>query len=199
MTVQLGTLHFDLITGPSTSNSDWNSLSLDSLDHLCVTEESREPYDTLRDVMKDEGLGVKASYKISGRGLIVRVSILPSDSKESTWKRTAYKSRNRESHLKKLFWYLREGWEGDGDYVMARKVGRGDARFTDYQAEDLQNMSELYAAIPSPEPPRFERLPGQTRSEVEVERSLMAYEEPEGIKTRLYDYQFVSVTRSAGR
>lgn len=52
-------------------------------------------------------------------------------------------------------------------------------------------MPDLYAAVPSPEIPWFDRTAGQSRPEVEVQRYLEALEEPEGIKTRLYQYQFV--------
>jgi hypothetical protein len=53
-------------------------------------------------------------------------------------------------------------------------------------------MSDLYSAIPSPVMPEFAMEAGQTGTEKEVYLRLMDNEEPEGIQTSLYRYQFVS-------
>ena len=47
-------------------------------------------------------------------------------------------------------------------------------------------------AIPSPPEPNFELEPGMTYTDREVRSRLMYYEEPEGVKTTMYRYQFVS-------
>lgn len=53
-------------------------------------------------------------------------------------------------------------------------------------------MSDLYAALPSPVMPAFAIEAGQSGAEQEVYLRLMDHEEPEGIQTSLYKYQFVS-------
>lgn len=125
MSVQIGTIHLDLVSGPSSSTpTPWAPLSLLHLRDLEVTHESRSILDALKDVMKDPGLGFEGTFRIDGMGMTIRASILPSDSKESTWKRTAYKAKHRDAYLNTLFWHLREGWDGQGEYVMARKVSQ---------------------------------------------------------------------------
>ena len=54
-------------------------------------------------------------------------------------------------------------------------------------------MADLYALVPSPPTFQLEPQKGQTREERYVERCLNGFEEPEGIQTTLYQYQFVGV------
>jgi hypothetical protein len=55
-------------------------------------------------------------------------------------------------------------------------------------------MHELYNTVPSPSEPNFTWSTGA--ADDEVFRRLMENEEPEGVKTRLYRYQFVSTPRA---
>ena len=57
------------------------------------------------------------------------------------------------------------------------------------QEEDSLRMHELYNSVPSPSEPTFEWSTGA--ADDEVFGRLMANEEPKGIRTRLYKYQFV--------
>ena len=59
------------------------------------------------------------------------------------------------------------------------------------QPQDKQKMSDLYTAIPSPTMPKFTIEAGQTAPEQEVYYRLTNFEEPAGIQTTLYRYQFV--------
>ena len=53
-------------------------------------------------------------------------------------------------------------------------------------------MAELYRSVPSPPEPFFDEDSVTCATDREVYSRLMALEEPQGIKTRLYQYQFVS-------
>jgi hypothetical protein len=52
-------------------------------------------------------------------------------------------------------------------------------------------MSELYASIPSPRPPSFP--PPSNAGDVEIYRRLETFEDPDGLRTPMYRYQFVCV------
>jgi hypothetical protein len=125
--VQLGTLRLDLFSGPSTP-SDWVQLSIETLATLAeaVLDASKDLLRTIRYLLNDSGLGFQATYRRHQTGLTIRASILPSDARDSTWKRIGGRGaiKERANHLRKLFWHLRSGWDGEGDYLMTRTVRR---------------------------------------------------------------------------
>ncbi|ORY35502.1 P-loop containing nucleoside triphosphate hydrolase protein [Naematelia encephala] len=180
--IQLGTLELGLTSGVPSSSDSWTPLDEVFLRSDIFTPESSEQVSTLLHALGDPGLSLRASWRMRGISLVVRVSLLPSDAPGSIWRRVRDRKGERCKILRKLFFHLRRGWDtGQGGYLMAAN-----------SVED-QRMAELYASLPSPEQPDFEA--SFWTADNEAKRRLMDLEEPQGIKTRLYQYQFRSVAK----
>jgi hypothetical protein len=129
MTLQLGTLHLDLASGPSgPQNSAWLPLHSNHLREIDIAEDSRKLCQALVYLLDDSGLGFTGAYKVDEAGMTIRASILPSDAKGSVWKRTSLKSKDREVHLRTMTWHLQAGWQGDGEYIQTRTVSPRSSR-----------------------------------------------------------------------
>lgn len=123
--VQLGLLRLDLSSGPSSPELTWKSLTIDRLKGLMILDKSRPLQIALMGLLGDPGVGLLAECRIDENGCLVRVSLTPSDSKNSLWKRTSNDKGKRKDNLRTVFSHLREGWEGEeGRYMMDRLVGR---------------------------------------------------------------------------
>ena len=121
--LQLGSLVLDLEAGHSlVLDEKWYPLTPQIIHSIDWPTSSRDLASTIGFLLQDEGLGFTATYKREVVGLVVRVSIAPSDDPTSLWKRTSDHKGKRSSHLKKLFYELRQGWDGQGDWLMKRSV-----------------------------------------------------------------------------
>ena len=196
--LQLGSLHLDLTPEVEIPlpNDRWSNLDLVILGFDIWAEEEKEMIETLQFMLDDEGLGFSATFSRRADRVVMRASLVPSDAPGSMWKRV--KRSNRMRHLKRLFGRLRKGPDGDGDWLMGRTVCdtveldlMGDEVLIMEQADDDQNMADIYASIPSPCEPSFPST--LMIADNEIYRRLEEYENPEGVTTSLYQYQHASL------
>jgi hypothetical protein len=203
--VQLGIVHLrstDPIASTSTGSLEdiLRSTNWDP-DHQLLAS-------TLSYILSDAGLGTQLEFDYEGNEAVVRIGILPSDRQGSLWKR--HHSPKREYHLSRLFQHLRTGWtlQRDSshgvtekvDWLMARTVRNQiicpkKSRADGCQAADEQKIDDLYASIPSPPEPNFDRK-ARTAIDREIQGRLERYEFLDNIKTPLYDYQFVGDSKA---
>jgi hypothetical protein len=128
--VQLGTLLLDLRTKDlddcssvsEASETGWipvTSSFIDSglLDDLTI---SSELVALLAELLADPGIGFEASCRPWRSNLVVRCSLITSDGRGADWRKKPKRDRGRA--LKSLFRYLRSGWYGEGELLLARRV-----------------------------------------------------------------------------
>jgi hypothetical protein len=123
--VQLGTVHLDIASGPSDLSpaAPWHAVSADFLRSLDISETSNKTVAALTTLLSDGGIAFQAESRRVDTGLIVRVSVSPSDAPGSAWRRQSAKvQKARYGALKVLFEVLRTGWDGEGGWVMGRTV-----------------------------------------------------------------------------
>ncbi|ORX38379.1 SNF2 family N-terminal domain-domain-containing protein [Kockovaella imperatae] len=184
--VQLGTLNLAVEAGPSKKATQrWLVLDLETLHSFQLSESCREQVEALNNLIANPGINLHLVYSHGGDEVIIRVSVLPSDAPGSTWKRPGDRNGKRRSQLPKLFHNLKDGWNGGGEWLHART------------AEDKQRINELYAEIPSPPDPFFDDSSITCASDREAYYRLMELDEPRGIKTIMYKYQFMETAPKA--
>lgn len=129
--IKLGVVHVPLFQDSSRSGSNlatsstnfWSPLTPDLL--TCIVPES-ELSSVLVALLLDPGIRFEAECQPIGDDLVVRCSLVPSDGQGSNWRTKA--KGDRSKLLKKLFYELRTGWDGGGDWLMATTVSRASAR-----------------------------------------------------------------------
>jgi hypothetical protein len=125
--VQLGTLHLDLraegeVQEPNEACSTWfrltpNSISAGLLTNLSTSDEL---VTLLAELLEDPGIGFQAECRIKPAHLVVRCSLIPSDGRGGDWRKKPKKDRARA--LRRLFNKLNSGWDGGGDWILAKTV-----------------------------------------------------------------------------
>jgi hypothetical protein len=125
--VQLGTLHLDLRAGgevqePNEASSTWFRLTPDFINAGLLTNlsTSDELVALLAELLEDPGVGFKAECRIKPAHLVVRCSLIPSDGRGGDWRKKPRKDRARA--LRRLFNKLKNGWDGEGDWILAKRV-----------------------------------------------------------------------------
>jgi hypothetical protein len=122
--VQLGTLLLDLrAADPNAAiNPTWFALTSQFIDAGLLTNfsTSDELVALLSDLLADPGIAFQAQCRVAHPHLVVRCSLIPSDGRGGNWGNRPVKDRGRA--LRKLFGNLRDGWDGEGDWVLARRV-----------------------------------------------------------------------------
>ena len=125
--VQLGTLQLDLRAGgevqdPGEADSTWFRLTPDSINAGLLTNlsTSDELVALLAELLDDPGIGFEADCRVGRPHLTVRCSLIPSDGRGGDWRKKPRKDRSRA--LRRLFNKLNNGWDGEGDWILAKKV-----------------------------------------------------------------------------
>lgn len=177
----------------STSANPWSPLTPDLL--TCLAAES-ELSTVLVNLLLDSGIRFGAQCQVVKDELVVRCSLVPSDGQGSDWKQKARLDRSKL--LKKLFYELRTGWDGGGDWVMETQVSlprrlmnSGWDELT-LQDEDRYRIHDLYARIPSPVTPSTEDWIPLSLGDVDTQSRLISQGDLAGLETSLYRYQNVS-------
>lgn len=126
--IKLGVVHLALPQGEipfnglaSSSTNSWSPVTPDLL--TCIAPES-ELTSVLVGLLLDPGIRFEAQCQIIEDALVVRCSLVPSDGQGSDWRRKGKGSRMKL--LKRLFYELRTGWDGERgqDWVLATNVSR---------------------------------------------------------------------------
>ena len=125
--VQLGTLQLDLRAGgevqdPDEADSTWFRFTRDSINAGLLTNlsTSDELVALLAELLDDPGIGFEADCRVGRPHLTVRCSLSPSDGRGGDWRNKPKKDRSRA--LRRLFNKLNNGWDGEGDWILAKKV-----------------------------------------------------------------------------
>jgi len=125
--VQLGTLHLDLRGGgevqePDEAYSTWFQLTPDFINAglLNNLSTSDELIALLSELLEDPGIEFVAECRVVWPHSVVRCSLIASDGRESDWRKKPRKDRARA--LRRLFNKLKNGWDGGGDWILAKKV-----------------------------------------------------------------------------
>ena len=134
--VQLGTLQLDLRAGgevqdPDEADSTWFRLTPDSINAGLLTNlsTSDELVALLAELLDDPGIGFEADCRVGRPHLTVRCSLIPSDGRGGDWRKKPRKDRSRA--LRRLFAKLKNGWDGEGEQVLAKRVSHpGQAKLT---------------------------------------------------------------------
>lgn len=198
--IQLGTAVLELDPQQPTSHfsNSWSLVTLWLASNLQCHELDQAFVEAIRQRVSDDDFG--AQYKHEGTQILVRCWILPSNDTTSTGpgRMTIKDMAARKAALVVIISYLREDWNsGNAPHIMSlgvssRRISPREAEADVMQVDDNATMAEIYASIPSPSEPSFGLA--SSRSDKELHRRLMNYEEPQGIRTttRMYRYQFVS-------
>ena len=125
--VQLGTLQLDLRAGgevqePNEANSTWFRLTPDFINAglLPPSPTTDELVTLLAELLEDPGIGFEAECRVGRSHLVVRCSLIPSDGRGGDWRKKPRKDRARV--LRRLFNKLNNGWDGEGDWILAKRV-----------------------------------------------------------------------------
>jgi len=125
--VQLGTLQLDLRAGgevqePNEANSTWFRLTPDFINAglLPPSPTTDELVTLLAELLEDPGIGFEAECRVGRSHLVVRCSLIPSDGRGGDWRKKPRKDRARA--LRRLFSKLKNGWDGEGDWILAKRV-----------------------------------------------------------------------------
>jgi len=125
--VRLGTLHLDSRAGrearePDEADSTWFRLTPDFINAglLADLSTSDELVALLSELLDDPGIGFEAECRIESPHLVTRCSLIPSDGRGGDWRKKSRKDRARA--LRRLFAKLKNGWDGEGDWVLAKRV-----------------------------------------------------------------------------
>jgi hypothetical protein len=125
--VQLGTLHLDLRAGgevqePYEANSTWFRLTPDFINAGLLTNlsTSDELVALLSELLDDPGIGFEADCRVGRPHLVVRCSLISSDGRGGDWRKKPRKDRAQS--LRRLFNKLKNGWDGEGDWILAKRV-----------------------------------------------------------------------------
>lgn len=125
--VQLGTLHLDFRAGgevqePNEASSTWFRLTPDFINAGLLTNlsTSDELVALLAEILDDPGIGFEAECRVGPPHLVVRCSLIPSDGRGGDWRKKPRKDRTRS--LRRLFNKLKNGWDGEGGWILAKRV-----------------------------------------------------------------------------
>ena len=125
--VNLGVVHLPLSESiadspPSLASSSTNSWSPVTCDLLSCIAPASALTTVLVGLISDPGIRFEAECQVIRDVLAVRCSLVPLDGQGSDWRKKA--KGDRSKLLKKLFYELRAGWDGGGDWIMATTVSR---------------------------------------------------------------------------
>jgi len=127
--VQLGILYLDLRAGrevqePNEEDSTWFRLTPDFINAglLADLSTSDELVGLLSELLDDPGTGFESECRVDSPHIIARCSLIPSDGRGGDWRKKPRKDRARA--LRRLFAKLKSGWDGEGDWVLAKKVSQ---------------------------------------------------------------------------
>lgn len=193
--ITLGFLRLDAVEeGPSAGSSGWVEMSTV---HLQPSDKFKSPdlAEALVFLLQDEGVGFRASYRSTDGDTLVKASVWPVDAAGSTWAACADKQYRaaRERSLATVFAHLRRVDSGE-DLVLNVSPPCYDEHLTEpKQTAGIVGMTDLYASLPSP--PDVSLGDRCWTGDHEVYSRLEGADDPRGLKTRLYRYQFVSVKR----
>ena len=134
--VQLGTLYLDLRAGreaqePNEEDSTWFRLTPDFINAglLANLSTSDELIALLSELLDDPGIGFESELRVESPHIIARCSLIPSDGRGGDWRKKPRKDRARA--LRRLFAKLKNGWAGEGEQVLAKRVSHsGQAKLT---------------------------------------------------------------------
>jgi hypothetical protein len=127
--VQLGTLNLDLraageVQEPNEADPTWFRLTPDFINAGLLTNlsTSDELVTLLSELLDDSGIKFEAECRVGRPHLVVRCSLIPSDGRGGDWRKKPRKDRARS--LRRLFNKLKNGWDGKGDWILAKRVSR---------------------------------------------------------------------------
>jgi hypothetical protein len=122
--VQLGTIHLDLRAADVNAaiKPAWFALTPQFIDAGLLTNfsTSDELIALLKELLADPGIAFQAQCRVAHPHLVVRCSLIPSDGRGGDWGNRPGKDRSRA--LRKLFGNLKDDWDGEGNWVLARRV-----------------------------------------------------------------------------
>jgi hypothetical protein len=114
--IALGSLSFTLKVGTSTASKEYQPLTTRWLHSGIFNEDHESTIETLLFLLGD-GIGFGGEVSTTPEIAIVRVWMIPRDT--APWSR---RSSSRGRYLKRLFYDLKKGWDGDGENLMSMNV-----------------------------------------------------------------------------